>query len=51
MLRLGEQTRWGVISAIAYINGERYYFIRQPRMAKCAAAVAMMPACAVEIGS
>lgn len=42
MLTIGTDTKWGRISAIGILGGERYYFMVKN------SCVAMMPACAVE---
>ena len=43
ILSLDSQTKWGRIAAIAWISGERYYFMIDKN-----GSVAMMPALVVE---
>jgi len=43
MLCLGDKTRWGVVSMIAILSGERYYWMIDKH-----GTVSMMPAIVVE---
>ena len=43
MKTIGTKTQWGIIVAVAFISGERYYFMLDKY-----GGVAMMPASVVE---
>jgi len=47
-LELGTWTRFGRVGAVAYIGGERYYFLEQFRFGRKTADVSLMPADVVE---
>ena len=48
MKRIGERTQWGIVSAIALLNGERYYWFVSDRTDSLTMGVSMLPAVVVE---